>query len=72
MIKQALLAIALMAPLGLSAVANAGPSAFYPPAKSYTPGNGPYAQYAPTTHSDGSQCRYQGGPKSPIWHQHVR
>jgi len=71
MTRKGLLAATLVLPfVALSGAAYAGPTSTYPPAQSATPSIGPYAQYVPTTHADGSICRYQGGPKSPIWHQH--
>jgi hypothetical protein len=70
MTRKALLAAALMLPvLALSGVAYAGPTSTYPPANTGWKG-GAYAMTVPATHSDGSTCLYQGGPKSPIWHQY--
>ncbi len=72
MTRKALLAVTLVLPfVALSGAAYAGPSAFYPPVCAASQASGPYAQYVPSMHDDGTQCRYQGGPKSPIWHQHV-
>ncbi len=71
MTRKALLAAALALPIvALSGAAYAGPTSTYPPANTGWKG-GPYAQVAPVTHADGTQCRYQGGPKGSIWHQHV-
>ncbi len=70
MTKKTLSATALVLPLiALSGAAYAGPTSTYPPANTGWKG-GAYAMYMPATHSDGSTCLYQGGPKSPIWHQH--
>lgn len=71
MTRKTLLAAALVLPFAaLSGTAYAGPTSSYPPANTGWKGGGAYAQYVPATHSDGSTCLYQGGPKSPIWHQH--
>jgi hypothetical protein len=70
MTGKALLAAALALPfIALSGAADAGPTSSYPPANTGWKG-GAYAMEMPAAHSDGSQCRYQGGPKSPVWHQH--
>ena len=72
MTRKALLAAALVLPfVALSGTAYAGPTSSYPPANTGWKGGGAYAQYVPATHADGTQCRYQGGPKGAIWHQHV-
>jgi hypothetical protein len=65
MTRKTLLAAALVLPfVALSGTAYAGPTSSYPPANTGWKG-------VPATHSDGTQCRYQGGPKGSIWHQHV-
>jgi hypothetical protein len=71
MTRKTLLAAALVLPIvALSGTVYAGPTSSYPPADTGWKG-GAYAQYVPATHSDGTQCRYQGGPKGSVWHQHV-
>lgn len=73
MTRKGILAAALLLPcVALSGAAYAGPTSTYPPAQSAQPSNGPYAMSMPAAHADGSICRYQGGPKSPIWHQQTR
>jgi hypothetical protein len=70
MTRKTLLAAVLTLPfIALSSAAYAGPTSSYPPANAGWKG-GDYAMEMPAAHSDGSQCRYQGGPKSPVWHQH--
>ncbi len=70
MTGKILLAAALGLPLvALSGIAIAGPTSWYPPARVATVVNGPYAQFVRMNHPDDYECRYQGGPKSPIWHQ---
>ena len=70
MTGKLLFAAALGLPLMLIAgAANAGPSHWYPPVKTATVASGPYADFIPAVHQDGSQCRYQGGPKGSVWHQ---
>jgi hypothetical protein len=66
MSKTSLLTAALV--VAMSGAAYAGPTTLVPRQTS-TPVNGAYAQYVPKGHDDGTECRYQGGPKSPIWHQ---
>ncbi len=53
----------------MAGIASAGPTSSYPPPKARTVVNGPYAQFVRMNHADNYECRYQGGPKSPIWHQ---
>jgi hypothetical protein len=66
------MAAALALPLiALSGASYAGPTSSYPPANTGWKGGGAYAQYVPAMHSDGTQCRYQGGPKGSVWHQHM-
>ncbi len=70
MTRKLLLAAALGLPLvALTGTAFAGPTSSYPPARVSTVVNGPYAQFTPMVHPDGYECRYQGGPKGPVWHQ---
>ena len=72
MTRKALLAAALVLPIvALSGAVYAGPTSSYPPANTGWKG-GAYAMEMPATHADGTICRYQGGPKGPVWHQHVR
>jgi hypothetical protein len=70
MTGKALLAAAVALPIvALSGAAFAGPTSSYPPANTGWKG-GAYAMAMPAAHSDGTTCLYQGGPKSPTWHQH--
>ncbi len=70
MTRKTLLAAALGLPIiALAGTAYAGPTSSYPPTKVPTVVNGPYAQFVRMNHADNYECRYQGGPKSPVWHQ---
>jgi hypothetical protein len=70
MFRKSLLTATLALPLvAMAGTAFAGPTTSYPPARSAWQSTGPYAQYVQPAHSDGTQCRYSGGPKSPVWHQ---